>query len=162
MVYLREITTNDSQIVTRCVAMTITSGVDAIVMAHTILMSLLNHLSTTFQSTVFLPIAPTQIPSDWDWSAFLQFATEFFIFAFEESDAMERWGSENGRSLRFTGTQIYRSPVDKPGKSKGHVTAEGEITQGKGKLQNQVGGDQSWVILLDNLKMCSRFAIELS
>ena len=102
------------------------------------------------------------VPSDWDWSALLRFATEFIIFAFEESDAMERWGSENGRSLRFTGTQIYRSPVDKPGKSKGHVTAEGEITQGKGKLQNQVGGDQSWVILLDNLKMCSRFAIELS
>ena len=43
------------------------------------------------------------------------------------------------------------------------MTAEGEITQGKGKLQNQVGGEQSWVILLDNLKMmCSRFAIELS
>ena len=42
------------------------------------------------------------------------------------------------------------------------MTAEGEITQGKGKLQNQVGGEQSWVIFLDNLKMCSRFAIELS
>lgn len=67
-----------------------------------------------------------------------------------------------GRSLRFTGTQIYRSPVDKPGKSQEHMTAEGEIIQDKGKLQNQVGGEQSWVILLDNLKMCSRFVIELS
>lgn len=59
------------------------------------------------------------MPEPWDWQAFLKRAVLFLPFAFEKSDAQEKWGSENvfnammmgGRSLRFTGEQIYGTGV---------------------------------------------------
>jgi hypothetical protein len=54
------------------------------------------------------------VPASWDWPAFLGVASQFVCFAFEKSDAQERWGSENvfaaqmgGRSLRHTAMEVY-------------------------------------------------------
>lgn len=100
------------------------------------------------------------VPSDWDWSAFLRLAVQFIPFAFTKSDAKERWGSENifmgamgGRSLRFTGTGIYNSPFGASlGPSNDEVTATADILKNKVDVQNQVGGEDSWRLLLDDLK----------
>jgi hypothetical protein len=53
------------------------------------------------------------VPGDWPWAAFLAVACNFAGYAFEKSDACERWGEENyfaammgGRSLRFTATKV--------------------------------------------------------
>ena len=34
-------------------------------------------------------------PPDWSWGDFLPVAAKFCHFAFEKSDAQDRWGSEN-------------------------------------------------------------------
>lgn len=56
------------------------------------------------------------VPRAWPWADFLKVAAQFAPFAFENSDAQERWGSENvitvlsgGRSLRFTAEKVYGS-----------------------------------------------------
>ncbi|KAJ3061850.1 hypothetical protein HK102_008962, partial [Quaeritorhiza haematococci] len=58
----------------------------------------------------------------WDWSEFLRIARPLPPFAFEKSDAKEKYGSENvfsvlmgGRSLRYTGEQIYGTGVQSMG-----------------------------------------------
>lgn len=58
------------------------------------------------------------VPEGWNWSAYLSAAVKYVLFAFEKSDAQERWGGENifagltgGRSLRHTGTVIYGKGV---------------------------------------------------
>ena len=59
------------------------------------------------------------VPDNWDWSSFLANAAKHVMFAFEKSDAQERWGSENvfaammgGRSLRYTASVVYgRGPM---------------------------------------------------
>ena len=58
------------------------------------------------------------IPSSWNWGKFLDTAAKHLRYAFEKSDAQEKWGGENvfqammgGRSLRFTGEQIYGSGI---------------------------------------------------
>jgi hypothetical protein len=58
------------------------------------------------------------VPSKWDWTAFTKVATEHLIYAFEKSDAQEKYGGENvfdaamgGRSLRFTAEQVYGTNV---------------------------------------------------
>jgi len=54
------------------------------------------------------------IPPVWCWAEFLTVAGRLLPFAFEKSDAKEKYGSENvfhaamgGRSLRYTGELIY-------------------------------------------------------
>mmetsp|Transcript_12698 Transcript_12698/g.22852 ORF Transcript_12698/g.22852 Transcript_12698/m.22852 type:complete len:267 (+) Transcript_12698:169-969(+) len=107
------------------------------------------------------------IPADWDWSAFLKAAASNIPFAFEKSDAKERWGSENyfegamgGRSLRYTGAKIYKSAVDQMGDSTEHAQAERDSKANKvrGKLQKQLGGLEAWKNLVQNLSRCSRFS----
>lgn len=60
------------------------------------------------------------VPNDWNWGAFLKKAVIHVRFAFEKSDAKERWGGETyfdgavlgGRSLRYTGTVVYGRGVN--------------------------------------------------
>ena len=56
------------------------------------------------------------LPTPWDWKCFLEKALELVPYAFEKSDAQDKYGSENvfaamtgGRSLRFTGEVVYGS-----------------------------------------------------
>ena len=105
------------------------------------------------------------VPSGWDWPDFLKSAANFVSFAFEKSDAMERWGSESGfeaqmggRSLRYTGIEIYKSPVDQPGDSREYSDAENEARTNKAAVQNQVGGAKAWVSFVECLGRSRRFA----
>lgn len=61
--------------------------------------------------------APGKLPWDWSWGDFLAKASRHIRFAFEKSDADEKYGSENifsgamgGRSLRFTAELVIGSP----------------------------------------------------
>lgn len=54
--------------------------------------------------------------SSWDWAAFLRTAAGLLPYAFEKSDAQEKWGGENvfaaamgGRSLRLTAETVMGS-----------------------------------------------------
>lgn len=56
------------------------------------------------------------IPRGWNWSQFLSTAAKLNPYAFEKSDAQEKYGEENvfsgmfgGRSLRTTGIDVYGS-----------------------------------------------------
>ena len=59
------------------------------------------------------------VPEKWDWAACITGpGTKLLRYAFEKSDAQEKYGSENvfaavtgGRSLRYTAMQIYGSDV---------------------------------------------------
>eukprot|EP01064_Diplonema_japonicum_P015307 TRINITY_DN23024_c0_g1_i1.p1 TRINITY_DN23024_c0_g1~~TRINITY_DN23024_c0_g1_i1.p1 ORF type:complete len:232 (+),score=63.71 TRINITY_DN23024_c0_g1_i1:26-697(+) len=61
-----------------------------------------------------LSVKRRAVPPEWDWTAFLTKAATLVNYAFEKSDATEKYGSENifaaavgGRSLRYTASQIF-------------------------------------------------------
>lgn len=61
------------------------------------------------------------VPPGWDWPAFLRVAAGLLIYAFEKSDAKDKWGGENvfsvmfgGRSLRVTAEAVYGNGVQSP------------------------------------------------
>ena len=65
-----------------------------------------------------LAVARRALPPTWQWAAALRTASGLIPYAFEKSDAQEKYGGENvfkammgGRSLRFTGEQIYGTGV---------------------------------------------------
>lgn len=65
-----------------------------------------------------LAVRRKAIPSGWNWSEFLNIAKKLIPYAFEKSDAKEKYGGENyfsvimgGRSLRATGEIICASTV---------------------------------------------------
>ncbi|KAL7452386.1 hypothetical protein ACHAWC_004107 [Mediolabrus comicus] len=103
-------------------------------------------------------------PSDWDMEDFLKTAPEYIVFAFEKSDAKERWGSENyfeaemgGRSLRYTAEKIYKSGVQQQGDSLEHTRAEEEVNEQPRELQDQLGGTGLWEGLVVGLQNSKRF-----
>ncbi|KAL7499998.1 hypothetical protein ACHAWT_010939 [Skeletonema menzelii] len=103
-------------------------------------------------------------PSDWNMEAFLKVAPEYIVFAFEKSDAKERWGSENyfeaemgGRSLRYTAEKIYKSGVQQQGNSLDHGQVEDEVLYQPKELQNQLGGAELWEGLVVDLQNSKRF-----
>lgn len=62
--------------------------------------------------------APGSMEWEWNWDDFVAKAPSHIVYAFEKSDAKEKYGSENifmgamgGRSLRFTGEVITGSGV---------------------------------------------------
>ena len=104
-------------------------------------------------------------PDGWDWQAFLKVAPKYIAFAFEKSDAKDRWGSENyfnaqlgGRSLRFTGTIIYGSPVDRPGMSEVHERTLDDVESKEAEMYDEVGGVAAWDALVLDLAQNPRFA----
>lgn len=101
-----------------------------------------------------LAIRAKTIPQGWDWKAYLKSAPDYIVFAFEKSDAINRWGSENyfngvmgGRSLRYTGTKIYKSEVEKDENSMEHDKVEEEARANAVKFQEQLGGIDAWATL---------------
>lgn len=80
------------------------------------------------------------IPERWDWPAFLAHAAPMLRFAFEKSDAQEKYGGENiftaalpggGRSLRFTAEAIYGSSCMAGGRQTVEHEAMEEAVQGQ-------------------------------
>lgn len=139
-------------------------GVDAIFMVPTILKPVPSLLRMTFLAFCILAHRASVVPEGWDWAAFLKAAAEHIPFAFEKSDAKERWGSENvfqaqmgGRSLRYTGIQVYKSPVDSPNISREHDMAQNEVHQDKYAIQDVGGGREAWEEHSVDLGRCSRF-----
>ena len=104
------------------------------------------------------------VPNDWDWPAFLRKAAEFVPYAFEKSDAKERWGGENvfaatmgGRSLRYTGEQIYVRSVQDPERSTQHIDAERDVNERERQVQNELGGASAWETFVSDLGRSRRF-----
>ena len=123
------------------------------------------YLAQDFLVFCFLAKQAKAIPDGWDWPGFLKAAPKYIAFAFEKSDAKDRWGSENyfnaqlgGRSLRFTGTMIYGSPVDRPDMSEMHERLLDEVKSRAEEMQDEVGGVAAWDALVDDLAQHSRFA----
>jgi hypothetical protein len=101
------------------------------------------------------------VPPGWDWAAFLEVASQYVCYAFEKSDAKERWGGENvfsamsgGRSLRYTAEMVYGKAMSYGADTHpDHTKAEKDVEQlcGGGKslpllelLYNEVGGREAW------------------
>ncbi|KAL3771366.1 hypothetical protein ACHAWU_004639 [Discostella pseudostelligera] len=122
-------------------------------------------ISNDFLIYCILAHRAKSLPAGWNWASFLKAAVEYIPYAFEKSDAKERWGSENyfegasgaGRSLRYTGMQIYKSKVDEPGDSGEHVQAADEVEENELELQDLVGGRKAWKILVRDLTTSPRF-----
>jgi hypothetical protein len=91
------------------------------------------------------------LPNDWNWTEFYKVAAKFVCFAFEKSDAKERWGSENvfqvltgGRSLRATGEDIYNSAINEFVDSKEATKARKDAVNPSNKVFLEVGGEEVW------------------
>lgn len=61
-----------------------------------------------------LAVKASAVPQPWDWATFLAMAAQLLPYAFEKSDAQDKYGGENifraqmgGRSLRYTAGMIY-------------------------------------------------------
>jgi hypothetical protein len=86
------------------------------------------------------------IPPAWDWPKFLKTAVGLLPYAFEKSDAQEKWGGENvftamtgGRSLRFTGEVFYGSSI-RGAAGGGGVAGGGDHGKAFKTLSKQVEG----------------------
>lgn len=62
----------------------------------------------------YMQVANNVLPGQWDWRGFFVKAGGLLMFAFEKSDAQEKYGQENvfaalmgGRSLRSTGGFLH-------------------------------------------------------
>mmetsp|Transcript_1102 Transcript_1102/g.1948 ORF Transcript_1102/g.1948 Transcript_1102/m.1948 type:complete len:246 (+) Transcript_1102:108-845(+) len=97
------------------------------------------------------------LPAGWDWRAFLKLASEFVTFAFEKSDAQERWGSKS-HGLRSMGAMIYKSDVTNNGKSREHKQAIRDVQSNKMEIQQQLGGVEAWRTFARDLGLSNRFA----
>jgi hypothetical protein len=91
---------------------------------------------------------------------FLKKAGELLPYAFEKSDAKEKWGGENvfsammgGRSLRYTGEKVYGTSAMEMGMSSGGQAYErvsGEVEGNwrqlvrSGEVFGDVGGVALW------------------
>eukprot|EP00928_Gymnodinium_smaydae_P034124 TRINITY_DN24262_c0_g1_i2.p1 TRINITY_DN24262_c0_g1~~TRINITY_DN24262_c0_g1_i2.p1 ORF type:complete len:772 (-),score=97.50 TRINITY_DN24262_c0_g1_i2:135-2450(-) len=100
-----------------------------------------------------LAVSKCVIPEAWNWDAFLHTAKGLLRFAFEKSDAQEKYGSENvfavamgGRSLRYTGEVIYGSSIMSMDESEEAMAMERTIRQlrGQDSLYSDVGGIVVW------------------
>jgi hypothetical protein len=123
-----------------------------------------------------LAVAHGVVPQGWDWKRFLRAAVGLLPYAFEKSDAQEKWGGENvfsvmmgGRSLRYTGEVVYGTSV--MGAAAGGGVAKGDggatfeqlsqqvegqwkqLVKGDGRVFADVGGVAVWKQLHSALQL---------
>lgn len=122
-------------------------------------------IKTDFMTFCLLAKRRGALPEGWDWAAFLKVAAKFVVFAFEKSDAQERWGSENvfsammgGRSLRFTAEKIYGSNIQEGGDSPEAEQAGEDAESERKSILNEIGGSEVWSQFLIDLAQTRRFA----
>lgn len=113
-----------------------------------------------FMAFCLLGAQNSVVPVGWDWPAFLKVAANFVCYAFEKSDAQERWGGENvfavqmgGRSLRFTAEHVYGTGCMDQNKSKAETLAcvachRAHIPDA---IFDKIGGRDAWAQFLVNL-----------
>jgi hypothetical protein len=124
-------------------------------------------LSLVLDFLVFCKLAVEKgaLPAGWRWAPFLDVAAGLLPYAFEKSDAQEKYGRENvfsammgGRSLRFTGEAIMGSSVMGQGQSAEDRRLCREVEQfdhalnGNDAFFNDVGGVALWRKLLATLE----------
>ena len=124
--------------------------------------------SNAFDFLVFCVLASRRnvVPPGWDWLAFFKVASQFVCFAFEKSDAQERWGGENvfsaltgsngGRSLRYTAEVVYGSSCQSGStEHSDHIKADEEAGESGAwndrpplpdALYDEVGGRAAWEV----------------
>jgi hypothetical protein len=119
-----------------------------------------------FMVFCYLAVQTNALPTSWNWANFLQVAATHVSFAFEESDAEQRWGSENvfaamsgGRSLRYTGEEIYGSSIQGGESSDVHAEAEERIvgSMPSDAVYEAIGGRAVWDSFLRELSTSTRF-----
>lgn len=116
------------------------------------------------------------VPMHWNWLSCLEKCGNLLCFAFEKSDAKEKYGRENvflaamgGRSLRFTASIIYGSTIEEQNESDTHRYISTLLESfGKSEYDSQdeslkavilgnpqvflnVGGTAVWLELLEDL-----------
>jgi hypothetical protein len=102
----------------------------------------------------------------WQWQEFLRKAAGFVVFAFEKSDAKERWGSENvfsammgGRSLRYTAELVYGSSCQEQSDSPQAERAMQEASEHPSDaIYNEIGGRNAWTMFQQELARTRRFS----
>ncbi len=113
-----------------------------------------------------LAVSNKVIPSSWNWKKFLKKSLEDLPFAFEKSDAQDKYGSENvfagllgnGRSLRYTAEIVYGSSVQSNdydseyGKLMDRISGNWSTRKKKTQLFFDVGGIEIWRNLEKNLQ----------
>lgn len=117
---------------------------------------------------VFAKLAAARrvVPPGWSWPECLAEAGKLLPYAFEKSDAKEKWGGENvfsamlgGRSLRFTGETVYVNSVTNGGGAsfnaapgaEAAANARPEALFDRPTLLDDVGGAAAWRSLRDAL-----------
>lgn len=123
-----------------------------------------------------LAVAHGVVPRGWDWQRFLRAAVGLLPYAFEKSDAQEKWGGENvfsvmmgGRSLRYTGEVVYGTSIMGAGHVAGVGKGDGgaafeqlsqqvegqwrQLVEGDGQVFADVGGVAVWKQLHSALQL---------
>lgn len=114
------------------------------------------------------------VPPSWNWVKFLKTAAGLLPYAFEKSDAKEKWGGENvftavtgGRSLHYTAEVVYGTSCmyggggieegdDGEALQEMSEQVEGNwkrLVLGDGELFADVGGVQAWKQLHSALRV---------
>ena len=94
-------------------------------------------------------------PSTLSWAMVLDKALDLIGYAFEKSDAQEKYGSENvfaamtgGRSLRFTAEAIYGTSTMSPAVSAKYTALKKQATHrgvfANAGFFNDIGGCEAW------------------
>uniref|UniRef100_A0A6B2LH16 Uncharacterized protein n=1 Tax=Arcella intermedia TaxID=1963864 RepID=A0A6B2LH16_9EUKA len=129
-------------------------------------------LSVVADFFIFCKLASLRkaIPSQWNWKDFLKVAEGLIPYAFEKSDAQEKYGSENvfsvltgGRSLRATGEAIYnRSVMDTVNYDGDHqrlqevveeIFDSSKVFLEHAKEFEDIGGSNTWSNFYKSLKI---------
>ena len=124
-------------------------------------------IATDYLEFCFLAARNRVVPAGWNWPACLQVSARFVRYAFEKSDAKERWGGENvfaaamgGRSLRNTAMQVYgcgpecgafEEETEQRTVARDHAAAWAEAYDVYCEGIDEVGGAQAWESLLGAL-----------
>jgi len=110
-----------------------------------------NSITEDFLCFCLLAKRNNMLPQNWNWSAFLKAAGKWAGFAFEKSDAIDRWGAMAGWALRYAAERIYgynpfgQSPRI-PGDSDCHDTAleHASAPISRNRYVAEVGGKAAW------------------
>ena len=124
-------------------------------------------IKTDFMAFCLLAARKAVVPPGWDWPAAVVGAVKYVGYAFEKSDAQERWGSENvfaamtgGRSLRFTGESVYSTSCqqgDMGDEPEENQLAASDCEEPTDATLDGIGGRAVWDDFLDKLSTSRRF-----
>jgi len=98
------------------------------------------------------------LPTNWDWSAFLDVASLQVPFAYEMSDARDDWGWDSARILPPLAAIVYGSECSMlMESSRAELEVSARVCVQSRKLQKSVGGVKVWKKFEANVARCDRF-----